>query len=745
MAIDVNSLISAPMLQDAFVAKDGTPLSAGVITCYVDTARTVYKNWYYQVGSPGAYNYISLPNPMTLSAAGTIEDVNGNDVIPFFYPYNETDGSLQPYYITVQDSNGQFQFTRENFPFFENPPENTTAIQTLEQYIINNCFWRNLGPSAINATFTSTTPSVSVNGLPIYYITIAPSQHDGFHLPDITFVKNTFGSADTITFKTFPLGDAALFPKNITPEFYINHVATDSVGAETLKAYQFPISLHVQTLDSVNVTFTVSAQDNGSPVNSNFINIALYKYLGTGATSPDPIVVKKFVLTGAWDTYDVSYTFPTTEDDIFATIPVGDDAYYLQIQMPTSQICNINFTLPSIYLGTDIPNNSFKTYDQIDAIINSPRTGDIRLSMNAFNPFGWVAMNGGTIGNNLSGAGGAVKATARNAQDTWQLFNLLWQAFKLFNVGTANLLAQMYDFQGNAVTYGATAYADFSGNKCMQLTNSMGQVLLGTVPLANLIAPYQSVFTATQVLTNTVTCSNSGGLLLATSTTAQTYILGQQIKFTDAAGLPGGITQNVTYYALSGPSLGTFYIATSLANAQSENVLAYVSSGTANRVVVSVSLLLSSTNALNVYFGSPVTFSTTGSLPTGLSTNVVYYLAPINNQLVCVATSYYNAISGNYIAYASAGTATNTLSLFYQGSIEGESNHTQLAAELAYHVHSPLSPALGFFVDDIVSAPKTGPNEGVSSKINATTAPTGSSVPFNIRQPGIFVNMYMKL
>ena len=94
MPINVDLLIAAPVLQDYLTDKDGTPMAGGTITCYQDNSRTTLKNWYYQSGTPGNYTYIRLPNPLTLSAAGTICDINGVDTIPFFYPYSELDEAV---------------------------------------------------------------------------------------------------------------------------------------------------------------------------------------------------------------------------------------------------------------------------------------------------------------------------------------------------------------------------------------------------------------------------------------------------------------------------------------------------------------------------------------------------------------------------------------------------------------------------------------------------------------------------
>ena len=118
MAINPALLVSTTSFQEVLVDRTGAPLTAGVVTLYQDSNRSILKNWYQQTGTPGNYTYVALPNPMTLSAAGTLEDSDGNDIIPFFYPYNEEDSvQLEPYYITVHNAEEQLQFTRDNFPF----------------------------------------------------------------------------------------------------------------------------------------------------------------------------------------------------------------------------------------------------------------------------------------------------------------------------------------------------------------------------------------------------------------------------------------------------------------------------------------------------------------------------------------------------------------------------------------------------------------------------------------------------
>src|SRR6266852_8349263 len=186
--INVSLLISAAMLQDYLVDKDtGLPLASGIITLYEDDQRSVLKNWYEQQGTNPPYNYVPLPNPMVLSAVGTIQDVSGNDVIPFYYPYDEDEPTpvVQTYYITVQSSNLELQFTRSNFPFLP-PVEAGIGIPTNQTLLSNSGFWRNLNPGVpLSTTGTVAsgnilTQQISLNGITFNFAAIAPSQHDAF-------------------------------------------------------------------------------------------------------------------------------------------------------------------------------------------------------------------------------------------------------------------------------------------------------------------------------------------------------------------------------------------------------------------------------------------------------------------------------------------------------------------------------------------------------------------------------------
>lgn len=577
MPIQTSLLISAAMLQDYFVDNaTGLAMANGTITMYQDNSRTTLKNWYYQTGSPGNYTYITLPNPLTLSGVGTIQDGNGNDVIPFYYPYDESNPVVTPqaYYVVVVNSNGQSQFVRQNFPFITSSGFTPTGSSiTNKNLIVNNVFWRNIG--SLNAT--TLTNSTTINGGNIFYATLAPSQHDGFTMSDIQFYKNANGATDTLTFyefvppssgTTFP--DQVFYPGDVTPEFYLNLNCTGA-GSETTKYIQIPISLHVKSLSGYPNS-TVRLHAMAVPGSSNGqITVGIFQYLGSGATSPITVPSQTIILGNSWQSYPINIPMPSAANLTLG--PGGDDALYLQIGFPTADVCNINIAKPSLYLSETIPDDDFDTYDEVNAIISSPRTGDLRTSVNTFSPFGWVPMNDGTIGTVASAA------TCRANADTWPLFNLLWTLSKPYDSGsTFNPICQLYTSGGGAANFGSTAIGDFSGNNALALTRMFGKVLLGTAPSSSLLIAQKTTFTA----------SNSGGNLLVTTANTVNYFNGMPIVFTNTGGgLPGNLVANAVYYVATFNGTNTFGVATTFANALASVFVPFSSAGTGTNTVAS--------------------------------------------------------------------------------------------------------------------------------------------------------------
>lgn len=615
MAINTKLLISAPMLQDYLVDKDnGQPLSAGIVSMYKDNSRTTYKNWYYQTGVPGNYTYIPLPNPMTLSAVGTITDGNGNDVIPFYYPYSESDNTTsEPYYVNVTNSNGEQQFTRQNFPFNPNASPTPNNVDTLDNLIINGEFWRNFG----SMDLTTLTPNINTG---LLSAVICPSQHDGYTMPDIQFIKNANGASDTIAFNKFisSYPDQVL-PDGITPEFYLNFNCTGT-GTETSKYIQIPVQLHVDSLSGVQATFVLYAMAvNGSPS----ITISVYQYLGTG-TSNNPSTLQTIVLNNNWSKYTISFTVPSAQNLVLGQ--GQDDAIFMQIGLPvsTSGVAQINLAMPGFFLGTEVPTNYFSTYDDINAIISSPRTGDFRTSINTFQPYGWVAANDGTIGNSSS------SATTRANNDTWPLYQLIY-----------NTIIDAFAPVSGGRT--GNAYNDFSSNKRITLSRTLDRALIGA----------NAVFNATVTFT-----ANSGTDILTLSTSS-ILTIGTPILVQNTGGaLPAPLSANVVYYiSRNNLTPTTVKLSGTLEDAFAGNDINITTNGTGTQTMRS---------ANGATIGASQTSLTISNIPAHNHPGSVMPFQSVNVQgggmLTVVETP--GGVSGNYpLNIASQGSGT-PVSLF---------------------------------------------------------------------------------
>lgn len=550
MAINESLLIMAPVLQDYLVDKDtGFPLAAGVVTLYEDTNRSILKNWYYQAGNTSdGYTFIALDNPLTLSSIGTIQDPNGNDVIPFFYPYDESALSTeaQAYYITVYSSDNIPQFTRENFPYVPTSNVIIDINPTLKNYIINNEYWRNIGSLDAEETLCKI---------------IAPSQHDNYDIrddittgivdtdpdsktkvngcfSDIRFIKDVAGDADTVEFKSMQginLIDGIF--TNVAPEYYIESRCTNADSEANLKCIQYPISMHISTLKDQPFTVVLWARNEGGSIN-NFIDLNIYVYTGTGANlNKDPSFLiplgpndGRFTIANTSNEFIsivVSDIFPSDDLNLGDT---DDDALFLRVQYPVGADgggeFHISHTKPQLYLGSTIPSNDFDTYDEITAIVNSERTGDIKLTSNNFAPWGYAPMNNGTIGNSDSNA-----RTVANTS-CWQLYQHLWY----LNFNSQNY-APLYTNSGVGVPYGVTPQSDWSSDYQLTLLRALGQVFAGTTAT---IDPAQTFTTNFAVNTSALTVSIDA-FRYATGTPVQLYNSG--------GALPTGLSVGVTYYA----------------------------------------------------------------------------------------------------------------------------------------------------------------------------------------------------
>ena len=94
-----------------------------------------------------------------------------------------------------------------------------------------------------------------------------------------------------------------------------------------------------------------------------------------------------------------------------------------------------------------------------------------------------------------------------------------------------------------------------------------------------------------------------------------------------------------------------------------------VTTTTAQTIINSNTFTASSSSGLLLTFAndwqsfSKVRFTTTTTLPTGLSLNTDYWLVRVSATTARVATSFANAIAGTVVAFTDAGTGTHTLTV----------------------------------------------------------------------------------
>lgn len=112
--------LTTTTLEPLFVDKDtGERLAGGTIEFYKDSDRNIFKPVYELAGAPPNYTFEQLPNPIQLSAIGTIQDNIGNNVALYYFPFEEpgdVGAPVELYYIVVKNAAGIEQFTREGFP-----------------------------------------------------------------------------------------------------------------------------------------------------------------------------------------------------------------------------------------------------------------------------------------------------------------------------------------------------------------------------------------------------------------------------------------------------------------------------------------------------------------------------------------------------------------------------------------------------------------------------------------------------
>lgn len=323
MALD-SRYVLAPSLQEYFVDKDsGLPLSGGMVFFYQDTARSVLKDVFELSGSPPNYTYTVLPNPSTLSAVGTFQDGSGNDILPYYFPFDSS-GNVQLYYIEVYNSDGVLQFTREGFP--NTTQGGTTSADDVTNFVPNGQF-----------LLHDSIPASTANGFVADKISQAVTiiAQGGW-----TFERNIGSTAtDFVRFQRY--GSATTVPSG-NPR-YACQISTTVAGSDSRKdlCLAFPdVNTFASNTQPYNFYFEGQSQSGGS-VN---VQLLVRKFFGTGGSpsATTETVVTSITLTSDVQKFNTSILFGTNESKSIGTN--DDDYVQVVLRMPPTGTQTVLFT-----------------------------------------------------------------------------------------------------------------------------------------------------------------------------------------------------------------------------------------------------------------------------------------------------------------------------------------------------------------------------------------------------------------
>lgn len=321
MALDAHYVI-APSLQEYFVDKDsGLPLIGGKVYFYSDVNRTTLKAIYTLSGTYPSYTYTQLANPVTLSAVGTFQDDNDNDILPYYYPY-DSDGNVELYHIVVKDADGVPQFTRQAYPNLVS--SNSVVTNDITNYIPNGQF---LSHTDVPATLTTDAGEIKSD--------VTDVAQGGW-----TFERSTGSTArDFVTFDRFGSYISGSQPTG-NPRYSIKVICESADEGDPFKdlRVKFKDVNKFANSDSTKYTLSFTGISNGSSFN---VDINLIKNFGTDGSAEETINITTETLTSDYQIFNATVDFTSNAGK---TIGIDNDDYIqLAIAFPNEQF-SANFT-----------------------------------------------------------------------------------------------------------------------------------------------------------------------------------------------------------------------------------------------------------------------------------------------------------------------------------------------------------------------------------------------------------------
>lgn len=323
MAIDKRMVIFD--LQTLFRDKaSGLPLSAGIIKFWKDQSRTTPKPIYQLTGAPGTYAYEPLPTTLVLGGAGTVVDEDGNDIVPYYFPFegtpDEESQTVELYFIEVFNSGEEFQFSRQAWP---NTSSTSVAQGNVVNYIPNGQF---LIHTDIPATDDYEAGEIR------QAVTVLAQGGFYFVRPETSTAK------DFVTFER--INDYVTNPTQ-SPR-YAMRVKNEEVGTNnSYKDFRIRFNdVNKFASDSQQYTFSIAGQS--ASAGNVPVSIYVIKNYGSGGDPQEEIPKGTITIGNAYDQQGVSFVFGANTGK---TIGDNNDDYVeIAVRYPTSFTFDIKIT-----------------------------------------------------------------------------------------------------------------------------------------------------------------------------------------------------------------------------------------------------------------------------------------------------------------------------------------------------------------------------------------------------------------
>jgi hypothetical protein len=346
MTIDERYFISAPLNQ-YFVDKDsGLPLAGGTLEFFRDNNHSEPKTVYQLTGTAPNYTYVPLPNPITLSSVGTVQNAGGDNEIIYFFPYDDN-GNLDLYHIVCKSAGGVEQWTRDGWPNLGAGNDPTQDGLQLNNALSNCQFSRSL----INPDETNT-----------YTVTAASSEVFSF-APNWDLVIS--GTGDVIVERIAISGNDDV-PTNPS---YVLQISVASGVTECILR---------QRLSKNSGLFSGTGAENGF-LAGNFvarnegvgsIPINLYYAESSGTTSITPIAIVSASVDSTYSESRGAVAIPPSNNT-----DSGDDAYVdIYLSFPTNSISRITSVQVVPTTGSEILD--VVPFNEVSANRDQARMGD---------------------------------------------------------------------------------------------------------------------------------------------------------------------------------------------------------------------------------------------------------------------------------------------------------------------------------------------------------------------------------